>query len=266
VVWSVFATPELSLEPKRWCVPVVGCLSYLGYFRQERALALASRLRAEGHDTYVGGVPAYSTLGYFDDPILNTMLHWPEHRLAGLLFHELAHQVIYVRDDTTFNESFATAVELEGIRRWLEHNGTPSVRAAYREERARESDFVRLVLEARARLAEVYASGRDEAHKREAKARIFHELREAHFQIKHRDWGGYTGYDRWFAQDLNNAQLASVATYRELVPAFQTLLARHGGDLNAFYRAAEALGALPVGERTQALLALRGQDGPPSAQ
>ena len=259
VVWNVFATRELSLKLEEWCFPVAGCVGYRGYYDQQDAERFAERLRADGYEAFVRGVPAYSTLGWFDDPVLNTFIRYPVGELARLIFHELAHQVLYVKGDTTFNESFATAVEQVGIERWLVAREAETGDAAPRQEwqgfAARRSDFVALLKRHRAALEAAYASPASDDDKRAAKREIFDALRRDYQALK-QQWGGYAGYDRWFAQPLTNAHLASVATYTERVPAFRVLLAQHGDDLPAFYSAARRLGGLPKPERERALAAL----------
>lgn len=255
VVWSVFATPELSLELHKWCFLVVGCINYRGYYAQEDAQRYAATLRSQGLETYVAGVPAYSTLGYFDDPLLNTFVYLPEGELARLIFHELAHQVVYVRNDTTFNESFATAVETAGIERWLATEASPDARASYRQYDARRRQFRALLLDTRQRLDALYRSPLDDDAKRTGKAAIFTRMRAQYAALKE-SWGGYSGYDRWFEQPLTNAHLAAVATYQQWVPAFLTLFAQTGGDWKRFYREAERIGKLPAERRAAALRAL----------
>lgn len=254
VLWNVFATPEFSTQLETWCFPVAGCVGYRGYFSQPEAEAFAQGLRERGYDVAVNGVPAYSTLGWLRDPVLNTVINRAEPDLAGLLFHELAHQVVYVRDDSTFNESFAASVELEGVRRWLEANGSRDKLAAYEQTRTRRADFAALLLRYRERLAALYAADPPGADKRAAKAATFDELRREYAALKAR-WGDHPGYDRFFAHDLNNASLASIAAYTQLVPAFQRLLAEHNGNLKAFYRAAKGLSRLPKAERLARLQA-----------
>jgi predicted aminopeptidase len=240
VVWNVFAAPEFSIEPQPSCFLVVGCVSYRGYYDQREAEAYAATLRAEGRDVFVYGVTAYSTLGWFDDPVLNTFLRYPAPEVARLLFHELAHQVIYVKGDTTFNESFAVTVEEAGIERWLARHATEAERRAYGEGRHYRAEFVRLVLDYRARAEALYATAMAAEAKRAAKRALFDDLRRDYERLK-REWHGFAGYDRFFAGDVGNAHLASIATYEELVPAFRALLAREGGDLPKFYAAVKAL-------------------------
>ncbi|HXV11025.1 MAG TPA: aminopeptidase [Burkholderiales bacterium] len=251
-VWNVFAAPEFSIVPVQWCFPVAGCVAYRGYFEQSAAERFSAAVAAEGRDIYVAGVPAYSTLGYFADPLLNTFIHYPDVEIARLVFHELAHQVAYAPDDTVFNESFATAVEEEGVKRWLASNGDETARAEYeRRQRARE-EFKRIVERARQRLLALYESALAPEAMRERKAAIFEQMVEEY--RSYRDGSGASsGYDRWFAQRPNNAQVASVAIYTQLVPAFQSLLASEGGDLARFYARVNALAALPKEQRTEAL-------------
>lgn len=256
VVKNVFAAPELSLEPRHWCFLLVGCLGYRGYFVPEAAQELAEALRAGGDDVYVADISAYSTLGWFDDPLLNTFIQWPDGRLAELLFHELAHQRLYVANDTAFNEAYATAVGRLGAERWLERQGTARQREEYVVDVRRREQFLQLTMAARAQLAALYASPRSEAEKRAGKQHILAELR-ARYQALKQGWNGYGGYDRWFAQDLNNAKLAGVSTYHRQVPAFLALFEREGQNFAAFHRAAETIGRLPPAERAAALQKLR---------
>ena len=255
VVWNVVATPELSLKPKTWCFPVAGCVSYRGYFDEADARVYAEELAGEDLDVYVTGARAYSTLGWFDDPLLSTIVHDKEYRLAGVIFHELAHERLYVPGDSTFNESYAVTVEREGVERWLTENATPELREAYRRDRARREGFLELVLSARGELEQVYASARDDDEKRREKAHIFADLRADYLVLK-ASWGDFSGYDAWFAKDLNNAKLALIATYNEFVPAFQRILADHHGNMEAFHAACEALAKLPEEERIKTLRAI----------
>jgi len=255
VLWNVFAAPEFSTEPVTSCFPIAGCVSYRGYFGEADAEAEGAAQRGRGYDVYIGGVPAYSTLGWFDDPVLNTFIHYPESELARLMFHELAHQQLYVKNDTRFNESFATAVELAGVERWLARSGNEGQRAAYNRLRQIRREFVALLVKYRAILKQHYRQDLPPEQKRLGKARHFAELEQEYRQLKI-SWGGFAGYDRWFAGKPNNATLASVALYTELVPAFSALLAREGGDLPRFYAAVKALAKLPKDERNARLRSL----------
>lgn len=251
-VWNVFATPELSLQPKEWCFVVAGCVSYRGYFTQESADQFAAVLRQQGDDVYVGGVATYSTLGWFNDPMLNTVLKRSETEIAGILFHELAHQKLYVKDDSAFNESFATVVELEGVKRWLQKQGKPEEFQRYQKNIKRREEFVALVLRHRERLDKIYATNLNDNEKRATKARILAELRKDYLALK-TGWGGYEGYDNWFAQGLNNARLVSIGLYHQHAAAFQKLLTRQRDDLTLFYHAVEEMVRQPKEKRDSAL-------------
>lgn len=255
VVWNVFAASEFSVEPRQWCFPVAGCVKYRGYFDEVEARAYSRTLAAEGYDVYVGGVPAYSTIGWFADPVLNTFIHYPEPELARLLFHELAHQVAYVQDDTVFNESFATVVEQAGMARWLAAHGSDADRERFTQLQRFRADFRRLVTQTRVDLAKLYAGNADPEQKRRQKAEAFSALKREHLERK-LDWGGFAGFDRWFAQPLGNAHLASVAIYTQRVPEFEALLRENGNDLPRFYAAVKALAAQPADERNARLAAL----------
>ena len=250
-IWNVSATPELSLESEKWCFVAVGCVSYRGFFSETEANRFADDLRTKGYDVSVGGVRTYSTLGWFKDPVLNTFLGYSDTELAQLIFHELAHQVVYVRDDSTFNESFATAVELEGISQWLDEHGTEKQRALFVAAQERKAASAVLMLDYRKRLEELYASDQSDHEKRASKALIFAELRGKMSSLVAEK--ARASYDRWLAQHLNNAHLASISTYTQLVPAFRSLLAQHGGNMDRFYEAVRALGRLSAAERAALL-------------
>lgn len=256
VVWNVVATPEFNLQPRQWCFPVAGCVSYRGFFSEEDATAFAKMLKRKGDDVYLYGVTAYSTLGWFDDPVLNTFFTRSEEDLAGLIFHELAHQKLYVKNDSVFNESFAKAIELEGVTRWLAANGESGRTEAYFQGKERGEEFTLLVMEFQDRLREVYSKPFDEATKRQEKAALFQGLRDAYAGLRE-SWSGYRGYDRWFAE-LNNAKIASVSTYNTYVPAFSALLQQRKGNLDAFYREVERIGRLPRERRVARLTHLTG--------
>lgn len=252
VVWNVFATPEFSLGPVKWCFPLIGCTSYLGYFSEDRARVSASELAEQGHDVYVGGVTAYSTLGWFDDPVLSTMLRWDDAQIATFVIHELAHQALYVRDDTAFNEAFATTVARQGVRRWLAQSGTPQARAALDQQQTRENEFVFLVLGARKRLERLYASSLQEAAMRVDKALIFEELKRDYAALRSK-WGNDTGYDAWIQNGLNNAKISSVATYHEHEQAFEALFQAAGASFDEFFRLAGKIGNLDKAKRSACL-------------
>jgi predicted aminopeptidase len=248
VIWNVFATPEFSVKPVESCFPFAGCVAYRGYYSEEAAQRYADDMAKQGYDVYSGGVPAYSTLGYFDDPVLSTFIRYPDTELARLLFHELAHQVVYVKNDTMFNESFAVAVEEEGVRRWLDARGTPEQRAAWEAASERRRQVFALVLKYRKRLEEFYRGSGTTGEKRAGKARLFGDM-IAEYEALKRSWGGFPGYDRLFAKGPNNALLASIAAYTELVPGFRAMIAGAGGDMQRFYAEVKQLADLPAAER-----------------
>ncbi len=251
-VWNVFAAPELSLVPQTWCFPVVGCVVYRGYFDREDARRFASSLQTRGLDVFVGGVPAYSTLGWFADPILNTVMGYADVDLAGLVFHELAHQLVYVKDDSVFNESFATAVELEGVRRWLQSKGDEARIAAYRERKRRDRAVVALILRHREDLARIYGSDRDAAWMRREKHAVIADM-QRQFTALTASWPDYDRFRAWFSTPINNAKLVAVAAYQDLVPDFEALLDGLDGDLGRFYGEVERLAKLDKVARTKRL-------------
>lgn len=255
-VWNVVAAPELSLVLKTWCFPVVGCVGYRGYFDRAEAEALAAEQRAQGLEVNVYGVPAYSTLGRLNwlggDPLLSTFIRYPEGELARLVFHELAHQIAYASDDTTFNESFATAVERIGGARWLETQADDAARAAYERYDARRRDFRALTRKTRDDLDALYRSDASDELKRQRKAEIMARMRAEHAALKAGRWEGFTGYDPWFER-ANNASLGVLAAYNELVPQFERLFEQEGRDFDRFYAAVRRLAALPKDERRATL-------------
>ena len=249
-VWNVFAAPEFALEPHEWCYPFLGCLAYRGFYDRARADAAAAELREQGLDVHVAGIAAYSTLGWFDDPLLNTMAGEAD-AVAGTIFHELAHQVHFVDGDTAFNESFATFVEQEGLRRYLK-DAPELVEQAARRQRW-HADFVALMLGARARLEAVYAGPGSDADKRERKRAEFERLR-ADYAALRRAWRGED--DAATLAEANNALLLPFGLYHQWVPAFGRLFERQGGDWAAFYRAVGELAELDEPERVKRLEAL----------
>jgi predicted aminopeptidase len=250
VVWNVVAAEEFAVAPVQWCFAIVGCVSYRGYFAREAAEQFAVSLQAQSMDTFVAGATAYSTLGYFADPVLNTMLTGGEHYVAGILFHELAHQKYYIRGDSDLNEAFASAVQQYGTLAWLAERGSAQAIAAYRAALGRQADFAALLATQRARLAALYASPLEFQAMRSAKVAAFAQLREDYAALK-RSWGGVSEYDAWFSEPLNNAQLASVATYRRWLPALSWYLDEYG--LAALYTQMEALENLSAAARERQL-------------
>jgi predicted aminopeptidase len=248
VVWNVVAAPEFSVEPKEWCYPIVGCVAYRGYFREQRARRFAAGLRAEGFDVAVGGVAAYSTLGHFNDPVLNTMMGWNDVELAAIIFHELTHQMLYVSGDASFNEALATTVEEEGVRRWLRAQSRDADLAEHLVQQAHYLNVIDLLTATREELRRAYASGQTPESMRDKKRAAFAALRESYVQLK-AGWGGHAPFEAWFADDLNNAHLASIATYYTCVPGFERELAAVGGNLTAFYARVRELAKLDQQQR-----------------
>jgi len=265
VVWNVHAAPEFSLQPKTWWYPVVGRLEYRGYYSESAARRYAARMERKGFDADVEGVEAYSTLGWFRDPVLNTFIGRRKPELAEILFHELAHQRVFAPGDTDFNEAFATTVAEEGVVRWLRAAGDPAESGNYQIGLQRNAQFVRLIMATRGALEAVYGADRsgggsssknfsdqERSLKRRQKADAIERLRQDYDRLK-AEWGGYTGYDDWFAHSLNNAQLNTVATYYHWVPAFRRILERSGGDLDHFYKEVKGLAKLAKEERHRRL-------------
>ena len=260
VVWNVVAAPAYSLVLKTWCFPVAGCVGYRGYFDEQDAQQEADALRAQGLEASVYGVPAYSTLGWTNwlggDPLLSTFIQYSEGELARMVFHELAHQVVYVKDDTAFNESFATAVERLGSTAWLASRANLAVQVEYADFDSRRRAFRALTAKTRQQLKDIYAPDEgdgtgdglaQEAHKRAAYA----EFRRGYAELK-QGWGGQGPYDTWVV-NANNAAFGALAAYDNWVAAFEALFHRNPADWPAFYAAVQQLAALPQAERTQRL-------------
>jgi len=272
VVWNVVAAPALSLTLKKWCFPVAGCVGYRGYFDETDAQALATELRTQGLEANVYGVPAYSTLGWMNwlggDPLLNTFVYLPDGELARLMFHELAHQVLYVAGDTTFNESFATAVERLGGDAWLASQATAQARQDFAAYDQRRQQFRALTRSTRERLALIYAKNNLLAQESQAllamENEVFQDLR-ARYAVLKSSWGGYGGYDDWVAQ-ANNASFGAQAAYDDFVPAFEALFVQTGGDWPRFFAAVKQLAARPESERLAQLQALEALAPEPTRQ
>jgi predicted aminopeptidase len=254
VVWNVVAAKEFSVDPERWCFPFAGCVAYRGFFARAAAERYQARLDKQGLDTYSGGSSAYSTLGYFADPVLSTMISGGEQYVASLLFHELAHQKLYIKSDSEFSEAFATVIEEFGTERWLMLHGTPADFDRYRQRRRRGEDFAALIAKQQVRLREIYARDEPTESKREQKHEAFAALQRDYAELKAR-WGGNNDYDAWFAQPLNNAALAAVATYTRWVPVLRARLDARG--LDAFYADTAELATLDNEERAARLGAWR---------
>ncbi|WP_235015554.1 aminopeptidase [Oceanicoccus sp. KOV_DT_Chl] len=258
VVWNVFAASPFSIEPLQWCFPIAGCVSYRGYFSEQKALDYAQQLQQQGYETYVGGVSAYSTLGWFDDPLLNTFIYRKPLRLAGLIFHELAHQQVYVGGDTVFNESFATAVELAGIERWVQQQRLDPLQvASYQQQRLMQADFVEMLLAFRQQLEQLYAEPVSEQQKQQRKQQLFSESLPIRYQHFKQRWHHTTAFDSWMQQPVNNARLVTVASYHQWVPAFQQLLLEQGSEMGLFYQQVALLARLEKKQRQAQLLVLQ---------
>jgi predicted aminopeptidase len=250
VVWNVVAAARFSVDPLRWCFPIAGCVSYRGYFDRADAEAFQLALDQQGFDTYSGGSGAYSTLGYFADPVLSTMLGGGVEGAAGILFHELAHQKLYVRDDSELSEGFATVIEEYGVEAWLRERGDTEGLVRYQGRLARRAEFAEFVAFHRARLRAVYESDANDTTKSDAKAAAFAAMRRD-FDGLRRQWGGARDYDAWFEQPPNNATLAAIATYRQWLPALHARLREAG--LEQFYVDVEEIALLSPPERSKRL-------------
>lgn len=247
VVWNVFAAPEFSISAVNWCYPIAGCVAYRGYFSEAAALDFARQTATKGFDVYTGGVDAYSTLGWFDDSLLSTVITRSDYQLARLIFHELAHQVVYRTGDTTFNESFASTVEREGLRRWLAFHGDSELLLRADLDRQRQNEFVSLIADSQEKFSELYESELSAEKMRLEKTMLQEGLRGEYASLKV-SWGGYAGYDSWFSKSLNNAQLSTVSAYNDFVPFFNNELDSVAGDLEKFYLRVEDLSKLNVDE------------------
>ncbi|TNF96002.1 MAG: aminopeptidase [Gammaproteobacteria bacterium] len=254
VLWAVFAADQDSIELKQWCYPLVGCVGYRGFFAEEDAAKLTTKLRQQGLDVYISPVPAYSTLGWFTDPLLNTFINWPTPYLAELILHELAHQQLYIEDDSRFNESFATAVAEEGVRRWLEKNhAAPSTLKGYEQAVQSNRQIIALALKTRGQLEVLYASQLTLDEKMRQK-KIY--LESLFTQISSLNGLSDHMASSWRYEKLNNARLGAIATYYDLVPAFKKLIEQSHGDMQLFYQQAKRIGRLSLSERQQALVEL----------
>jgi len=260
VVWNVIATEQFSIEARQWCFLVVGCVSYRGYFNKQDAQAYADELAQQGYDVNVSGAQAYSTLGWMDDPLLNTMIYQSEARLVGIIIHELAHQQVYINNDSSFNEAFATSVEIEGIKRWYKQKPSSDSDQksnsfeAYIQTKKREVEFKTLLKTTQLKLEQLYSESSFKIAKNqtELKQQIFSDLQQDYVTLK-KSWQNYSGYDKWMNQGLNNAHLALLATYYDKVPVFQAILNSVNNDLMQFYRTVSDIGDLPEPQREKRL-------------
>jgi predicted aminopeptidase len=253
-VWNVYAAPELSFQPYTWWYPMVGRLSYRGFFSEADARACASRLEKKGYDVCVGGVTTYSTLGWFDDPILNTFIDMPEADFVEVIFHELAHQKIFLPGDTEFNEAFATAVAGEGVRLWFESRGDAAAFKQYEVNHSMDAEFTRLVLGTVQELQKIYADASlTPDARRSGKQAAIERLRERYEKLK-ATWKTPSPYDAWISSPMNNAKLGTIVTYNELAPLFDKLIKSCHGDWTRFYEVVDKIGQLPPQKRRQALI------------
>jgi len=248
ITWNVVAAREFSVQAKTWCFPVAGCVSYKGYYHQQDAVDLAEQLKQEGYDTTINGATAYSTIGWFDDPILDTMLKGQDIRLAGLIFHELAHQQIYIKGDSDFNEAFATFVEQQGVRIWLKNTQGEQQLQLYEQLLQRRQGFTQLLLDTRKQLQNIYQKDLSFEEKASKKQQAFSQL-QINYQVFKQQQHGYSGYDQWFSLNLNNANLVSTSTYKRLVPAFEKIYLAAGQDMRSFYEKVEVLAKKSKQER-----------------
>ncbi|MEJ2727401.1 MAG: aminopeptidase [Deltaproteobacteria bacterium] len=262
VVWNVFAAPQFSLTPKTWCFPIVGCVTYRGYFAEDDARRFGDSLKQEGYDVFIGGAIAYSTLGWFDDPVLSTFISLSEPDTAALIFHELAHGLLYIKDDTAFNESFATAVEQEGLRRWQASANDPKGYEKWLRKHQCRRKFTSLVSKYRARLEALYQQDLPLAAKQKQKAAVFNQMKTEFRDLRSED-GAMAAFDAWFNYPLNNAQLISVSTYYNWEPAFNAMLAECGGDLKKFYQKCRKLAKKKPAERNRILKQYMNKTGLP---
>lgn len=254
VVWNVIVTRELSVEAHEWCFIIVGCIQYRGYYSQADAIDYAEQLKREGYDVYVAGVSAYSTLGWFDDPLLNTMMYKNSEDRLNLLFHEMAHQKLYIKDDSKFNEAFATVVAKEGVIRWLQKTNQSERIAEYRTKSKNKSRFIQLLKETRDELDNIYQRNISDDEKRLLKKQAFIRLKKKYVRLKQSN--PKMNFDTWIAQHLNNAHLALLATYNEYVPYFEKKLSENHGDLKSFYASINRLAQQPVEVRRQKISAM----------
>jgi predicted aminopeptidase len=236
LIWVTYAAPEFSLEPKTWKYPLIGELDYRGYFNEHDAIALAGKLRAEHYDVCIGGVDAYSTLGWFHDPILNTFVDYPDIDLAETLFHEITHRKVFLSGQTTYNESLANVVAEEGVKRWLKHQGRFSELRRYEQRLIRRREFDQKIDSTRSALEKLYSSSCPAPVMRRKKAEIFVRLRDQFRELR-RNWGG-RGLESWLTEDLNNGHIVSLKIYAQDMPALQNLLTSCKGDLNLFFKKA----------------------------
>jgi len=251
VIWNIFATEEFSLDPIKWCYLIVGCLNYRGYFTESDARQHAAELEKQGYDVYLGGVSAYSTLGWFDDPVLNTMLRWSDIRLATVMFHELAHQQLYIKGDTEFNEAYADSVALIGVKKWIVQGPDKNLLKKYEQSQVQEKQFINLIMRYKSLLNDIYQSNQDDDLKRIQKKDLLQKMSDDH-NLMSANWER-NNYQKWFSEEINNAKLAAIVTYREYVPAFIEIYEKLGNDLFKFYSLIKSLSSCKHMKRKEIL-------------
>lgn len=249
VVWNIFAAPKLSLKPHRWCYPIVGCQAYRGYFSRQDAVDFAEKLKSQDFDVSLGGVRAYSTLGWFNDPVLNTFINYPKNDLAGLIFHELAHQQVYIKGDTVFNESFATLVEIKGVEKWLLEHATQDELLSYRQSQEFDNAVVKLILRHKQALEGIYNSQLPDEVKIKQKALVFAALKREYAKLKQVSEMPDSSWNRWFTRDLNNANMIAIGSYYDKVDAFNKIYENVEGDFSAYYSEVKKLAKLSTVKR-----------------
>ena len=259
VVWNVYAAPALSFQAYTWCYPLLGCMAYRGFYDEARAHAAAKELEAEGYEVKVGGVQAYSTLGYFDDPLLNTFLFQSEPGFIELLVHELAHRKLYIKDDTAFNENFATAVAYLGTEQWYRSLNQDDQFSRFDLYKQRYQLLIDFLLGYKDKLLQVYTDPElSDEQKRQQKKQLMQSLHDDYSELKEQQkWDNR--YDRW-VYSMNNASFATLSNYQQWVPAFVRLYEQHNSQWPAFYAAVEALSAKEKAERDQVLKSLLATD------
>lgn len=249
---NLFAAKEFSIEAHHWCYPIVGCAGYRGFFDDARLQRFESSLKQQGFDVYIARVSAYSTLGWFDDPVLNTFINWPEYRLAGMIFHELTHQQLYIEGDTTFNESFAVAVQQAGVKKWLKANGKSMQADRYQQLLDNRQQVIELIKLSREELKKLYQQDLSGPDKRKAKTVMIEKLVHGYIELSEQ-FAIADGFKRWFEEPINNAKLVSISTYYSQVPAFQHLLHSHEQNFQSFFQHVKAIAGLPLLERTECM-------------
>lgn len=253
VTWNIFAAPKYSIALQQWCFVVVGCVPYRGYFDEDEARQYAEQLVKQGMDVYVGGVPAYSTLGWFDDPLLSSMLDRGEIVAAAYIFHELAHQQFYLKGDGAFNEAFATAVEEIGVLAWLQQNNRSEEVQRYNDWLLQKTIFSEFVKTSRDEFETLYQQEYEIEKMQAEKEILVAEMRRKFANLSSNN-KQIARYSKWMSGPLNNAQLGAISLYRELAPAFRRIYGLCEDDFEKFYRYVEKIAEQPEALREETLL------------